>query len=412
MPTIGIGAGPGCDGQVLVFHDLLGLGSRPAPKFVRQYANLGEVAVAAVAAYAADVRSGRFPGDAESYHAPAELKEALGPDDPDPTSRRDAGGRGPRLTSPGRPGPRPGPPLDTLPRSTGPGRPAARSGGRCAAHAALRSHGHLRRRHRAAGHPGRRRPRARDGPHERRDPGCRGPLGPAALRLRGQAQARGLLRPGRAERHPPDRRRAGSSLGPGRRGAPSQGHPAARQGGQAGRGPGQGGRLPTMDRFAGGGGHHARQQRDAGRQHHAGPRTAVHQHRSAHGEFRPGGQPSLAEPSDPGVGGGDELLRRGVLARDGRERERDPHQGRPGCGCRPPRAAELGDARRRPAIQGRGGRRRGRAVAALGHRPGDQERAPRPGRGRRSRGGGARSQAAPPRGDGQPAGYGFDEEPF
>jgi 3-methyl-2-oxobutanoate hydroxymethyltransferase len=75
VPTIGIGAGPHCDGQVLVFHDLLGLGSRPLPKFVRQYADLKTVATEAVAAFAADVRSGAFPADAESYHAPA----AMGP---------------------------------------------------------------------------------------------------------------------------------------------------------------------------------------------------------------------------------------------------------------------------------------------------------------------------------------------
>ena len=83
VPTIGIGAGPACDGQVLVFHDLLGLGSRTPPKFVRQYADLGSVATAAVAAYAADVRAGRFPGDAESYHASAELREAMD-DEPGP----------------------------------------------------------------------------------------------------------------------------------------------------------------------------------------------------------------------------------------------------------------------------------------------------------------------------------------
>jgi 3-methyl-2-oxobutanoate hydroxymethyltransferase len=77
VPTIGIGAGPSCDGQVLVFHDLLGLGSRTPPKFVRRYANLAEVATAAVAAYAADVRAGAFPGEAESYHAPADLAAAL-----------------------------------------------------------------------------------------------------------------------------------------------------------------------------------------------------------------------------------------------------------------------------------------------------------------------------------------------
>jgi 3-methyl-2-oxobutanoate hydroxymethyltransferase len=67
VPTIGIGAGPACDGQVLVFHDLLGFNDT-APKFVRRYADLGAEAVAAMAAYAADVRSGAFPADAEVYH--------------------------------------------------------------------------------------------------------------------------------------------------------------------------------------------------------------------------------------------------------------------------------------------------------------------------------------------------------
>jgi 3-methyl-2-oxobutanoate hydroxymethyltransferase len=67
VPTIGIGAGPACDGQVLVFHDVLGLNAR-VPKFVRRYAELGEAATTAVAAYAADVRSGAFPADAEVYH--------------------------------------------------------------------------------------------------------------------------------------------------------------------------------------------------------------------------------------------------------------------------------------------------------------------------------------------------------
>ncbi len=67
VPTIGIGAGPACDGQVLVFHDVLGFNAR-VPKFVRRYGELGDAAVAAVAAYAADVRSGAFPTDAEVYH--------------------------------------------------------------------------------------------------------------------------------------------------------------------------------------------------------------------------------------------------------------------------------------------------------------------------------------------------------
>ena len=77
VPTIGIGAGPYCDGQVLVFHDLLGIEERLAPKFVRRYASLRDDAVAALAAYAADVRGGRFPDDSESYHLNGEVAEAL-----------------------------------------------------------------------------------------------------------------------------------------------------------------------------------------------------------------------------------------------------------------------------------------------------------------------------------------------
>ncbi|HUY64814.1 MAG TPA: 3-methyl-2-oxobutanoate hydroxymethyltransferase [Acidimicrobiales bacterium] len=68
VPTIGIGAGPACDGQVLVFHDLLGLRQGPAPKFVRQYADLSALAVTAVSSWAADVRAGTFPSDNETYH--------------------------------------------------------------------------------------------------------------------------------------------------------------------------------------------------------------------------------------------------------------------------------------------------------------------------------------------------------
>jgi 3-methyl-2-oxobutanoate hydroxymethyltransferase len=68
VPTIGIGAGAGCDGQVLVFHDLLGLSQGTPPKFVRRYADLHSAAVAAVEAWAADVRGGAFPSDAETYH--------------------------------------------------------------------------------------------------------------------------------------------------------------------------------------------------------------------------------------------------------------------------------------------------------------------------------------------------------
>jgi 3-methyl-2-oxobutanoate hydroxymethyltransferase len=67
VPTIGIGAGPGCDGQVLVFHDLVGL-TPSVPKFVRRYADVEKTAVDAVAAFAEDVRTGAFPSDAEVYH--------------------------------------------------------------------------------------------------------------------------------------------------------------------------------------------------------------------------------------------------------------------------------------------------------------------------------------------------------
>lgn len=70
VPTIGIGAGGACDGQVLVAHDLLGFGeSRPA-KFVRRYADLRGSIIEAVSAWAADVRTGAFPADEETYHLP------------------------------------------------------------------------------------------------------------------------------------------------------------------------------------------------------------------------------------------------------------------------------------------------------------------------------------------------------
>jgi 3-methyl-2-oxobutanoate hydroxymethyltransferase len=76
-PTIGIGAGPATDGQVLVFHDVLGLGMGKYPKFVRPYAHLAEDAVAALAAYKADVQKGTFPGADESYHASDEVSREL-----------------------------------------------------------------------------------------------------------------------------------------------------------------------------------------------------------------------------------------------------------------------------------------------------------------------------------------------
>lgn len=67
IPTIGIGAGPACDGQVLVFHDLLGLFERFVPKFVKQYANLGEEIVNALRQYKDDVKTGRFPQEKHTF---------------------------------------------------------------------------------------------------------------------------------------------------------------------------------------------------------------------------------------------------------------------------------------------------------------------------------------------------------
>ena len=69
IPTIGIGAGPACDGQVLVFHDMLGLTTGKAPKFVKRYANLAEDIARAATEYAEDVRTGRFPGREHEYSA-------------------------------------------------------------------------------------------------------------------------------------------------------------------------------------------------------------------------------------------------------------------------------------------------------------------------------------------------------
>jgi len=75
IPTIGIGAGPACDGQVLVYHDLLGIEERIAPRFVRRYAELGVASREAVAQFADDVRAGRFPAAGESYGGPARPTE-------------------------------------------------------------------------------------------------------------------------------------------------------------------------------------------------------------------------------------------------------------------------------------------------------------------------------------------------
>lgn len=77
VPTIGIGAGPDCDGQVLVYHDLLGLQDDLHPRFVRRYAELGAATVDALGRFAADVRSGEFPSAQESYSLNSQEAAAL-----------------------------------------------------------------------------------------------------------------------------------------------------------------------------------------------------------------------------------------------------------------------------------------------------------------------------------------------
>jgi 3-methyl-2-oxobutanoate hydroxymethyltransferase len=84
IPTIGIGAGPGCDGQILVFHDLLGLTFAPPAKFVRRYADVGALIRSAVEHYREDVEQRAFPADEESYHLSESERQSLetGPNPP------------------------------------------------------------------------------------------------------------------------------------------------------------------------------------------------------------------------------------------------------------------------------------------------------------------------------------------
>jgi 3-methyl-2-oxobutanoate hydroxymethyltransferase len=77
IPTIGIGAGAGCDGQVLVYHDLLGLYAGRTPRFVKQYADIAGEIGRALEAYADEVRSGAFPGDEHTYSIPDEELEVF-----------------------------------------------------------------------------------------------------------------------------------------------------------------------------------------------------------------------------------------------------------------------------------------------------------------------------------------------
>ncbi len=81
IPTIGIGAGPDCDGQILVLHDMVNLSFAPPAKFVRRYGDAAEVFRSAIAAYRRDVEERLYPCEAESYHLPPEARAAL-PADP------------------------------------------------------------------------------------------------------------------------------------------------------------------------------------------------------------------------------------------------------------------------------------------------------------------------------------------
>jgi len=77
IPTIGIGAGPECDGQILVFHDLVNLTFTQPAKFVRQYGDAGALFRNAIEGYRRDVETRVFPADAESYHLPKDVATAL-----------------------------------------------------------------------------------------------------------------------------------------------------------------------------------------------------------------------------------------------------------------------------------------------------------------------------------------------
>lgn len=77
IPTIGIGAGPYCDGQILVFHDLVGLSDGHLPKFVKKYVDLHQIISGAVGEYISDVREGRFPDESHSYHIKPEITQLL-----------------------------------------------------------------------------------------------------------------------------------------------------------------------------------------------------------------------------------------------------------------------------------------------------------------------------------------------
>ncbi len=80
VPTIGIGAGRHCDGQVLVFHDLVGLDDNKVPKFVRRYADMRGLGLDAVGRFVSDVRAGTYPSSEETYHMTDRMTEELSMD--------------------------------------------------------------------------------------------------------------------------------------------------------------------------------------------------------------------------------------------------------------------------------------------------------------------------------------------
>jgi 3-methyl-2-oxobutanoate hydroxymethyltransferase len=77
IPTIGIGAGPDCDGQILVLHDMMTMTFSPPAKFVRRYADVGSVMRGALEEYRREVEARTFPSDAESYHLSQEMRELM-----------------------------------------------------------------------------------------------------------------------------------------------------------------------------------------------------------------------------------------------------------------------------------------------------------------------------------------------
>jgi 3-methyl-2-oxobutanoate hydroxymethyltransferase len=114
VPTIGIGAGPDCDGQVLVYHDLLGLSEGHLPRFVKRYANLSREIRDALEAYAHDVRTGAFPEEQHTYEMPAEELEEFEKTIRSPSASRasdQARSASPRPTNTQLPAPRSEPPL-------------------------------------------------------------------------------------------------------------------------------------------------------------------------------------------------------------------------------------------------------------------------------------------------------------